>query len=125
VTEIAAASREQAQGIDQVNRVVAEMDKVTQQNAANAEQSASASQELKSQSGNIKQYIDDLRTMIGSGAEKEVENSHSFSKNIKMPLLKRGTDTQKNDKVRGITKKKVKAEFEDFTRLDDSDFKDF
>ena len=39
VAEIAAASNEQAQGIDQVNTAVAEMDKVTQQNAASAEES--------------------------------------------------------------------------------------
>ena len=37
VAEIAAASNEQAQGIDQVNTAVGQMDKVTQQNAANAE----------------------------------------------------------------------------------------
>ena len=41
--EISAASAEQAQGIDQVNTAVSQMDKVTQQNAANAEESASAS----------------------------------------------------------------------------------
>lgn len=43
VGEIAAASNEQAQGIDQGNKAVGEMDKVTRQNAANAEESASAS----------------------------------------------------------------------------------
>ncbi|HVO68389.1 MAG TPA: methyl-accepting chemotaxis protein, partial [Syntrophales bacterium] len=42
VGEIAAASQEQAQGIDQINKAVMEMDKVTQQTAANAEESASA-----------------------------------------------------------------------------------
>jgi methyl-accepting chemotaxis protein len=36
--EIAAASQEQSQGIDQVNKVVAEMNQVTQQNAASAEE---------------------------------------------------------------------------------------
>ncbi|MGZ3607922.1 MAG: methyl-accepting chemotaxis protein, partial [Syntrophales bacterium] len=36
--EIAAASQEQSQGIDQVNRVVAEMNQVTQQNAASAQE---------------------------------------------------------------------------------------
>ncbi|MCP3952658.1 MAG: methyl-accepting chemotaxis protein, partial [Desulfobacterales bacterium] len=46
VGEIAAASNEQAQGIGQVNTAVTEMDKVTQQNAANAEESASASEEM-------------------------------------------------------------------------------
>ena len=36
--EIAAASQEQSQGIDQVNKAMAEMNQVTQQNAANAEE---------------------------------------------------------------------------------------
>ena len=40
VREIAAASDEQAQGIEQINQAVTQMDKVVQQNAANAEQSA-------------------------------------------------------------------------------------
>ena len=39
VAEIAAASNEQAQGVDQINKAVSEMNKVTQQNAANAEES--------------------------------------------------------------------------------------
>jgi methyl-accepting chemotaxis protein len=47
VSEIAAASREQSEGIDQVNQAVAQMDEVTQQNAALAEQTAAASQLLK------------------------------------------------------------------------------
>jgi methyl-accepting chemotaxis protein len=39
--QIAAASREQTQGIDQINKAVAEMNKVTQQNAASAQELAS------------------------------------------------------------------------------------
>ena len=39
--QIAAASREQSQGIDQINKTVAEMNKVTQQNAASAQELAS------------------------------------------------------------------------------------
>ncbi|MBN2454943.1 MAG: MCP four helix bundle domain-containing protein, partial [Sedimentisphaerales bacterium] len=60
VSEIAAASQEQAQGIDQVNTAVAQMDKVTQQNAANAEESASASEELSSQAESMKHVVDEL-----------------------------------------------------------------
>ena len=44
VSEIAAASQEQAQGIDQVNKAMVQMDQVTQGVAANAEESASASE---------------------------------------------------------------------------------
>jgi methyl-accepting chemotaxis protein len=39
--EIAAASREQSDGINQINSAVADMNRVTQQNAANAEELAS------------------------------------------------------------------------------------
>jgi methyl-accepting chemotaxis protein len=49
VKGIATASTEQARGIEQVNRAVAQMDQVTQQNAANSEESSSAAQELSSQ----------------------------------------------------------------------------
>ncbi len=49
VGEIAAASNEQAQGISQVNEGLGQIDQVTQQNTANAEESAAAAEELTSQ----------------------------------------------------------------------------
>lgn len=64
VAEIAAASKEQAQGIDQVNQSATQMDKVTQQNAANAEESASASEELSAQAVNLKEMIFQLLVLI-------------------------------------------------------------
>jgi len=57
VAEIAAASGEQSQGIDQVNTAVSQLDKVTQQNAANAEESASAAEELNGQSEELKSMV--------------------------------------------------------------------
>lgn len=51
MSEIAAASREQSEGIDQVNRAVAEMNKVTQQNAAIAEELASTMAMFKTGNG--------------------------------------------------------------------------
>ena len=65
IDEIAAASEEQAQGIDQVNKAVSQMDKVTQQTAANAEESASASEELTAQAEQMKGYVSDLEAVIG------------------------------------------------------------
>ena len=65
VGEIAAASQEQAQGIDQVNTAVSQMDKVTQQNAANAEESASASEELSAQAESMNQAVQDLVGLVG------------------------------------------------------------
>ncbi|ROQ92289.1 bacteriohemerythrin [Desulfosoma caldarium] len=65
VAEIAAASGEQAEGIDQVNRAVAEMDKVVQRNAANAEESASASEELSAQAAVVREYVQQLARVVG------------------------------------------------------------
>jgi len=69
VGEIAAASQEQAQGIDQVNTAVAQMDKVTQQNAANAEESASASEELNAQAEQMNQAVQELVALVGGTTE--------------------------------------------------------
>jgi methyl-accepting chemotaxis protein len=71
VGEIAAASREQAEGIDQVNVAVADMDKVTQQNAANAEESASASEEMNRQAEQMKAMVDELVALVGGAGEHQ------------------------------------------------------
>ncbi len=65
VDEIAAASQEQSQGICQVNTAIAEMDKVTQQTAANAEESAAASEELMAQAEQMNVYVADLQQVVG------------------------------------------------------------
>jgi methyl-accepting chemotaxis protein len=68
VSGIATASHEQAQGVEQINAAVAGMDRVTQANAAAAEQSASAGQEMSAQAEQLKAYVRDLKGLIGNGA---------------------------------------------------------
>jgi len=65
VGEISAASREQALGIEQVSKAVAEMDKIVQQNAASAEEAAAAAEEMSSQAEVLKEVVTDLTTVIG------------------------------------------------------------
>jgi methyl-accepting chemotaxis protein len=76
VGEIAAASSEQAQGIDQVNTAVAQMDKVTQQNAANAEESASASEELSAQAEQMNSIVQELVRLVGGNDSDSGKNVH-------------------------------------------------
>ncbi|MCE5244133.1 MAG: methyl-accepting chemotaxis protein, partial [Desulfobacteraceae bacterium] len=64
IEEIAAASREQAQGIEQISRGISEMDRVVQKNAANAEESAAASEEMNAQAEQMKVYVEELETVI-------------------------------------------------------------
>jgi methyl-accepting chemotaxis protein len=68
VAEIATASQEQAQGIDQVNVAMSQMDQVTQQNAANAEESASASEELSAQAEQMNGVVRELAALVGGSA---------------------------------------------------------
>jgi methyl-accepting chemotaxis protein len=77
IGEIAAASSEQAQGIDQVNTAVGQMDKVTQSNAANAEESASASEELSAQAETMNGVVNDLIGLVnGRNATMNQTPSH-------------------------------------------------
>ncbi|MGH8227943.1 MAG: methyl-accepting chemotaxis protein [Steroidobacteraceae bacterium] len=57
VAEIAAASREQSSGIEQVNRAVMQMDELTQQNAALVEQATAASQAMAQQAGELNEMM--------------------------------------------------------------------
>ncbi len=68
VAEIAVSSNEQRQGISQVNSAVAQMDRVTQSNAAGAEEFASASSGLATQASELLRLVTELRLSItGTG----------------------------------------------------------
>ncbi|MBU1052827.1 MAG: MCP four helix bundle domain-containing protein [Proteobacteria bacterium] len=79
VGEIAAASKEQSQGIEQINKAVAEMDKIVQRNAANAEESASASGQMNAQAKQLKQYVRDLVLVIGGKNANDIISSKPLS----------------------------------------------
>jgi hypothetical protein len=75
IGEIANASQEQAQGIGQVNTAVTEMDKVTQSNAANAEESASASEELNGQADALREAVAELMRMVDGQPHLQVSGA--------------------------------------------------
>lgn len=68
LNEIAVASREQSQGIEQIDKAIQQMEQVLQANASTAEESASASHELASQAENVKEIVNTLFVMV-EGAE--------------------------------------------------------
>ena len=68
VAEITGATKAQATGIDQVARAVAEMDKVTQQNAASAEESSSAASELSAQAQGLEGIVGSFTLERGGGS---------------------------------------------------------
>ncbi|HWY49645.1 MAG TPA: methyl-accepting chemotaxis protein [Bryobacteraceae bacterium] len=65
VDEVNLGSQEQARGINQISKAIAQMDQVTQSTAANAEESASASQEMSAQAEALNNIAQQLRSMVG------------------------------------------------------------
>ncbi|MEP6731910.1 MAG: methyl-accepting chemotaxis protein [bacterium] len=65
VAEIAAASEQQTQGVDQITGAVMQMNGVTQQMASGAEESASAAEELASQSEVLTDMVGQFQLSIG------------------------------------------------------------
>jgi ABC-type transporter Mla subunit MlaD len=72
VDEVSVASRQQAQGIDQVSQAIAQMEKVTQATAATAEESAAASEELNAQAETSMAVVGRLEALVGGAGRHEV-----------------------------------------------------
>lgn len=130
VSEIAAASDEQAQGIEQINNAVAEMDKVTQQTAAGAEQSAGAAHELNQLSEKIKSYVDDLTVLVMKKKKGEKREKSKLG-GIKSVVTKPHRQIQHtapaksgyNNKAVAHSRKDISPE--EVIPLEDGDFSDF
>jgi methyl-accepting chemotaxis protein len=84
VSEVAEASKEQSQGINQITTAMTQMDKVTQSNAASAEESASAAGQLTIQAENLMHAVDDM-SFIVHGAGGGPAASPSAPKRAKGP----------------------------------------
>ncbi|MEA3487556.1 MAG: methyl-accepting chemotaxis protein [Thermodesulfobacteriota bacterium] len=129
VAEIAAASNEQAQGIGQVNIAVTEMDKVTQSNAANAEESASASEEMNAQAEQMKTFVDDLVAMVGGsrGQKSEVGGRGSGNRGQKkaLPVSTKKTGALAVRKTKAAVSQGAEVSPDQVIPMEEGDFKDF
>jgi methyl-accepting chemotaxis protein len=90
MAEIASSSREQASGIEQVNKAITMMDDVTQQNAALVEEASAAAQALSEQASNLTQLIS--RYKVGEGAAEAVHAAPQAS--AAAPAVERRSPTR-------------------------------
>ncbi len=101
VSEITSASHEQAQGIEQINSVIAQMEKVVQTNAVNAQASANASSGMSSQSDQMKAIVNQLIVLInGNGKRKELIESRSSATLLPEPASTRYRTGRRLSKLR-------------------------
>jgi len=70
VAEIASASEQQRNGVDQVNKAVNEMDKITQANAATAEEASAAAQVLHNAAADLDVAVVELNEILGRDAQE-------------------------------------------------------
>ncbi len=109
VDEVNLGSQEQARGIEQISKSLAQMDQVTQSTAANAEQSASASEEMSAQAEALNHAVAALRSLVG-GAGQEMQESQpvapakpaSNTAALRSVVHSAGRDSQKAEVGRGI-----------------------
>ncbi|QOY89875.1 methyl-accepting chemotaxis protein [Paludibaculum fermentans] len=70
VEEVSQGSKEQASAMGQIGKAVVEMEQVTQGIAANAEEGASAAQELNAQAETLRDVVRNLSVMVGGATAR-------------------------------------------------------
>ena len=92
VSEITAASKEQAVGIQEMNTAMTEMDDVVQSNASSSEESASAAEELSAQANDLKKVVAELVELVG-GENSSLDQIDE--RDLHRPDLRKGTKPAK------------------------------
>jgi methyl-accepting chemotaxis protein len=65
VSQIASSSEEQARGVTQIGEAIARMETVTQNNAANAQQTAESASEMINQVQMTRKHLEELVAVVG------------------------------------------------------------
>ncbi len=126
INGIAKASDEQALGVEQVNTAVAQMDKVTQQNASGAEESASAAEELSAQAASTKALVDELIVLVQGHQNVSGHATHQAPKEWKHLPGKKSLARKKTDSAKAVTAAAPNAVAHgDFPSLDDDKLSNF
>jgi len=126
VDEVEASSKEQAQGIEQISKAVAQMDTVTQRTAANAEESASASEELNAQSQALMAVVEQLQALVGAGSGHSAVSRKPIATD-RRPAAQPVQSTRRSFPATAPQRKPAPATKRNAAEfpLDDSEFKEF
>ncbi len=126
VGEVSEASNEQAQGIEQVNGAMVQMDQVTQSNAASAEETAAASEELAAQSEELGSMMTQLGRMVGIDARGRGGNGNGNTRKQPGAVARiKAVENVRSESTKSLKEKIVSAAGPTaMGNLSDSDFQD-
>ncbi len=136
VAEVSAATREQAQGLGQINTAVSQIDQVTQGNAANSEEAAAASEEMSAQAEQMREMVLSLAAMVGKVENNSSPvNRNAGNANRRQPSMRNSNADskrvarQRNDRrnvlIAADTPKTTRNNSMEVAVLDEEDFKEF
>jgi methyl-accepting chemotaxis protein len=108
MSEIAAASNEQSSGIEQVNKAIIEMDKVTQQNAALVEQASVATELMEEQANSLMEMVSIFKLDTAGGTMRRASAKPAIAHGAST-----ATETVRNDRKQ-ITAKENKDDWKEF-----------
>ncbi len=126
ISEIAAASKEQESGVTQINQGLSQVDRVTQQNTATAEEAAAASEQLSSQAVDLQTMLEKFKLKSNSGNLIADRNSYASAHQTVGPAPKTASKFKKVQKnVEAIEDKRLNKDPENIIALEDKEFGDF
>jgi len=90
VSEISVATREQAQGVEEINKAISQLDEVTQKNAIISRESAQLGQNLTSQASGLRAAVQDLLKTVSGNTNMDSKTAKVIElhqqKNLAIPL---------------------------------------
>lgn len=107
---VSSASTEQATGIKEITNAVMDVEKITQENAAVAEESASASEQLSAQAETLKHIVVKLLSLISGGSKGSFPDT--ITNNVSN--VKNDENDEKKDTPRASSTSTDNSEFSDF-----------
>ncbi|MDR0305518.1 MAG: methyl-accepting chemotaxis protein [Chitinispirillales bacterium] len=123
IVDIAEASSEQAQGIEQLNKAVVQMNQITQASAANSEESASVAEELSGQAADLANMVDEFKLSSAVGSRPKVQSRRNLPPPKRQPA---GLPDKRANKPRALPGPYAKAVKPDqIIPLNDDELSDF
>lgn len=100
--EISLASKEQSQGVDEINRAMSQLDTITQQNATTSVQAANAAEQLTGHAVTLKESVNELMAVISG-------EGHSFPQESINKEFERQNKPEKKGQVVHLKSAKLKS----------------
>lgn len=133
--EIAAAAKEQKNGIEEMSHVMHEMDRVVQQNASSSEETASAAEELSSQAEEMNSLVEEIIALVGKVEDKIKLSGRNKGKSAKSRIendypgivWNNGNGSKNGSHKNGNSHKpnSIKEKAQELIPFDDDDLGDF